>query len=269
MRGFQRIIKIFAIGFGVAIIANIFMAIISVLSLITNIGDRDTAVLQNDFVETYSMVEEIYIDSSTSTIVIKNGNEFKVEASNINDNISSEFKNGILKIKEKEKWFSNNMFSETITIYVPENEFLKKIEVEADVGEMYIDGIKAEILNLSQGAGILIISNSEFSRTNIEGGTGSIDITTSKLNDLEFESGVGKVEMQAQITGKSNISVGIGAMNISLIGNKEEYSITSKKGIGSIKIDNKDCSSDTVYGNGENIIKLEGGIGSIVIDFEQ
>ena len=75
--------------------------------------------------------------------------------------------------------------------------------------------------------------------------------------------------MEAYVTGNSRISAGIGEINLTLIGNKEDYQITADKGIGSIKIENQECSSNTTYGSGYNKIKIDGGIGSIIVDYKR
>lgn len=50
---------------------------------------------------------------------------------------------------------------------------------------------------------------------------------------------------------------------------KDNYKIIAEKGIGSIKIDGVEQGQESTYGSGENLIKLEGGIGSINIDFAE
>jgi len=66
------------------------------------------------------------------------------------------------------------------------------------------------------------------------------------------------VTLNAKITGKSKVECGIGELNVELIGDKEDYKIIAEKGIGSIKVNNIKQSSDTTYGTGNNVIKLEG-----------
>ena len=46
-------------------------------------------------------------------------------------------------------------------------------------------------------------------------------------------------------------------MNITLTGDKEDYKIYAEHGVGSLQIDGKEQNNSTIYGNGENTIKLE------------
>ncbi len=40
------------------------------------------------------------------------------------------------------------------------------------------------------------------------------------------------------------------------------------KGIGTIKIDGREIANQVIYGDGQNYIEVDGGIGSININFE-
>ena len=121
---------------------------------------------------------------------------------------------------------------------------------------------------MDHGAGILTITNSNFNNADIDGGAGKITINSSTLNNLDMDAGVGEVEIEANITGDSEINCGVGEVNITLLGNKDDYSIRTEKGIGSIKINNENQESNSVYGNGSNKIELEGGVGSISVSFK-
>ena len=81
--------------------------------------------------------------------------------------------------------------------------------------------------------------------------------------------GIGKFEVTSVITGNSKVNAGIGILELNIQGNKENYTIKTDKGIGSIKIDGKEVADNVTYGNGENNIKIDGGIGSIDIEFEE
>ena len=48
---------------------------------------------------------------------------------------------------------------------------------------------------------------------------------------------------------------------------KDDYFITLDKGLGNATINGKNMSGDTTYGTGENKLDIDGGLGSIQIDF--
>ena len=48
---------------------------------------------------------------------------------------------------------------------------------------------------------------------------------------------------------------------------KDDYCIILDKGLGNATINGKNMSGDTTYGTGENKLDIDGGLGSIQIDF--
>lgn len=268
MNNFQKVIKVFAICLAVFIMANICMLIFSGTAIFMHFDSNSNNKSLKEFNEIYQNIEIIDIDIASYNIEIKLGNEFKVEASTKNNLICKQI-NGKLKIEESRGWFFiNNNLSGEVVISIPEGTILKEINLDTGAGEIVIDKIQAEKFDLEHGAGVLKILNSKFNRTDIDGGAGKIEISSSELNNLDLDCGAGKVEVEANVTGNSKISAGVGEINLTLIGNKEEYQITAEKGIGNIRIENQECGSNTTYGLGDNRIKIEGGIGNIIIDYK-
>lgn len=268
MSGIQKVIKIFAIILSIFIILNIVSAIMFGLSMFANIGIRSDKIEVESFSETYQNINEIDIDAISSNIIIKKADKFKVEANNLRNQFSSKVINGKLKVEERKKWIFANNFAGQIVIYVPENTSLNKLKIDAGAGKIEIENIVADKFNLNQGAGIVKISNSGFNKTDIDGGAGKIEVSASVLNDLKLDAGVGKIELEAYIKGKSKIECGIGETDVTLLGEEKDYQIVAEKGIGSIRIQGKEQASNTKYGIGENEINIEGGIGSINLNFE-
>ena len=266
MNGIQKVIKILAICLGIIIIVNIFSACLYGLSFLTGIDYKEDKNL-NNFEEIYKNVEKIEINAIASNITIKSGNEFKVEAHNVEDNFSAQVNNKTLKIIEKQNIFNNN-YKGHIIVTVPNGTTLKKLSIDTGAGKFIINDISSNSFEMDHGAGILTITNSNFNNTDIDGGAGKITINSSTLNNLDMDAGVGEVEIEANITGDSEINCGVGEVNITLLGNKDDYSIRTEKGIGSIKINNENQESNSVYGNGSNKIELEGGVGSISVSFK-
>lgn len=269
MNGFQKTIKIFAICLAIFIIVNIIGGILTFLSIVTGVHFENDTVKVETFAETYTNVERIYVDSASSNIVIKPGNEFKVEANNLKNSFSSKARNGELRVKEEKAWFWNNNASGEIVIYVPHTITLDELKIDSGAGKINIADIKAYEFDLDQGAGVVTIENSKFSKTDIDGGAGEIKVKNSVLNNLKMNAGIGRIEIEAEIAGNSKIDCGIGEMKITLLGNEEDYNIKAEKGIGNIRINSKNQENDINYGNGKNKLKLEGGMGSIEVEFSK
>ena len=267
MSNIQKVIKILAICFGAFIITNIVAGVVFVLSITGNITMNNNKSF-DVYEKTYMNIANLDLDLSSTSINIIRGNEFKVIVNAVEDSITIKEIEGILKIEEKNQWLFNNNSEGMITISIPENIILNKLEIDAGAGKVLISDISVNKLDLNQGAGIIKISNSDFNFIDIDGGAGEITINNSVLNNLVLDSGVGAVKINSKILGNSEISSGVGEVILNLRGSKEDYFLNLEKGLGSITIDGVDFSNNTTYGAGLNSLRVEGGIGSIKINFE-
>jgi len=266
MNDIQKTIKFFAIFLAGVIIASILGGILWIISIFTDINLGNNNNNDNPINQEYINITHIDLELSKSSVTIKQGEKFKVETIDTNDVIVKDA-NRKLVIKEKKKWFFNNDRGEII-IYVPNSIKLEKIEIESGVGVTIIDSISSYDLDIDLGAGRLEVINSEFDNIDIDGGAGTIDINTSILNNLDLDSGVGKINISSYVTGNSKVDCGIGEFNITLLGNKDDYTIITDRGIGTIKIDGVEQGNNVKYGTGDNKLELNGGIGSINVNFE-
>ena len=101
----------------------------------------------------------------------------------------------------------------------------------------------------------------------IDGGAGSIVIENGKLNNIDLDMGIGKLSLTSEISGNNEIDAGVGDIDLNLIGTINNYKVKLDKGIGSAKFNKEKMKNNTYYGNGLNIIDINGGVGSIKIDF--
>lgn len=263
MNDVQKVIKYAAIVLSGVII----IAIISLLFEVVSSFLPDSESNIKNFYEEYQNIREIEIDSSYSKIIIQKGNKFSVDGSNINKKFTSSVNNGVLKINENSKKLWNKNYDGVITITV-DDTVLNKLELEHGAGKLTIDGISANKFELEQGAGKVEISNVTFLNTSIDGGAGEIVIDSASLKNLDLDIGAGKATLQAYLEGNSDIDCGVGALDINLLGSKEDYRITVNKGIGSVNIDGIKQNDGSIFGNGINTINLDGGIGSINVSFK-
>ena len=90
-----------------------------------------------------------------------------------------------------------------------------------------------------------------------------------KINNLEANLGVGDFNFVGKLIGKSEIDSGIGQININLLDSKENYRLEIDKGIGNVTIDNEEFQMNRIYGTGSNYLDIDGGVGSIKINFKE
>ena len=97
-------------------------------------------------------------------------------------------------------------------------------------------------------------------------GAGEINIDAISMNSLDLDMGVGELSLTSKLTGENKIDCGIGKINLSLIGSLEDYEIFLDKGIGKATINGNKMNADNTYGTGSNKLDIDGGIGSIDIE---
>ncbi len=265
----QKIIKYIAIAIAIFLIINIIGIILTIfagLGIFFNVKEAITNTENFEEVIDNYPIEEITnldIEINYSKLEIKNGDTFKIECNN--EKIYTEKKGNKIEIKEKNNWF-NKQETSNITIYIPENKIFERTEIEAGAGEINIDKLQTNNLTFSIGAGKVQINELEvFEKAEIEGGAGKADIISGELHNLDLEMGLGELNLTTKLIGNNVIEQGIGKLSINLTDNIENYKIRTSKGLGSITIDGNEVQDGNTYGNGENNIRIEGGMGAIEI----
>lgn len=270
MTQFQKVIKYLALALAFIIIINIATAVFSGLYALSNIyGDDNVKTSQKE--ETYNFnikkINKLDVDVKFTELVIKEGTKLRVETDN--KYIKVKEYNGELEIEEE----SHGLFSKvntTTTIYIPKDVKFNDISISTGAGKIKIDSLNAKYLDFDIGAGKTDIDKLNVSsKAEIDGGAGKLTISSGTINNLELNMGVGKTTITSKLTGRSEIDSGVGELNINILDTIENYEVRASKGIGSIKLDDESIKDNQTYGNGENRIIINGGVGSININFNK
>jgi len=280
----QRVIKYISIAFAIFLAVNIITGIIyavlagfSIFGFFSDFvseGSGAISINSNNrytFSETYENVENLTIECSVSRLVIKEGTELKVEAKNVDSNFSSKISGSTLKVREENRflWFNSGDITSEIIVYIPSNMNFGTVKISTGAGEVLISDIIMDRLKLDLGAGNVEISNIVVDEdTNINGGVGRVAIKDSVLTRLDLNAGVGNIEVSAEILGNTDINAGVGKLELNILGNKDEYRIKAKKGIGTFTIEGTSVSDNTTYGDGDNKINIDAGLGEVRVQFE-
>ncbi|MGN0447581.1 MAG: DUF4097 family beta strand repeat-containing protein [Acutalibacteraceae bacterium] len=271
MTAFQKVIKYVAIAFALCLIVSIFSGIITGISSISSLFISDgnaKPVGETKVYEIDGEVNSLSIDLAGTQLKIQTADKFFVESNHKYISVKNE--GGKLRITEAKELFnfaSNNI---TVILNIPQNFTFDNAEIDTGAGTVKIDSLSADVLDLTLGAGKADIKNlTANSRAEIEGGAGELNIDGGKLNNLDLEMGVGSLKLKSRIEGKSQLDYGVGETKLTLIGSREDYQIELDKGLGEAKLSGEEMKDDSVYGSGENHIDIDGGVGSLKIDFSQ
>lgn len=268
MSSLQKTIKYIAIAFAIFLSINIISGIIYGLSSLENIfhDDNNKVTRKLEELEIKNNASVLNIDVSSVNLIIKEGNYLKAETNN--KYITIKQKQNSLSITEKKHhWFSNNKNKELI-IYIPTNFSFENVVITAGASKVNVDKLSTNNLYLELGAGKVDINKLIVLKdTEIDGGAGKITIRSGDIHNLDLDMGVGSLSLTSKLTGNNYIDSGVGEMNLYLLGVLDDYRISLDKGIGSATIDGNNMSNDTKYGTGNNKLEIDGGVGSINIDF--
>lgn len=261
----QKAIKYAAIAFAIFLIVNIGIGIVSLLgSTLFIFSDNDDV---GDYAE-YTINEQIDsldIDINAAVIDVQTGDGFALESNC--EKLTVEEKNGTLVIEERSKKLFRKNKAEVI-LTIPKGYEFKKVRMVAGAGKVSIYELSAVTMDMNFGAGeVDIVGLTAGNDIKIEGGVGEVSIDRCELNNAKINMGVGEFNITGKLSGRSDIDYGVGEANLNLAGSKDDYTIEMNKGLGESKIDGNSVKSDIVYGDGENYIAIDGGIGEIEVDF--
>lgn len=270
MNNVQKVIKYIAITLAVVLIVGIITGILTIVGTIfgisTLIDMTNNNIAVHNFTKEYENIHSIEIDISSIDLELittaeTNVNNLKIEGLDIPTEYKFEENNGVLKVKGKSVKSNSKL-----VMYVP--NMLNDLDIDIGAGNIQIDNINTQEFSLGTGATNANINNLEVSRNaDIDAGTGNITIKDANISNLDVDAGIGKLEYTGYLNGFNDINCGIGKVELNLQGKESSYRITAEKGIGEVKINGNKVSGTQTLGNGSNIIKVSGGIGSLDIRY--
>lgn len=266
MTTLQKVIKYLAIAFAIFLTVSIIGGILSAVGLFGGLFSSD-AILEE--VKTYSVATDIHnldIEINAADLYIKEGDAFSVE-SNLKHLKVEE--GGLLTIQET-KIFTGTYSGAVLTVYVPAGTVFDNVNLTTGASRLTIENLTSGTLDFELGAGDVSIDSLVATKSaDIDGGAGRITITNGTLKDLDLDMGVGQLNLTSALTGNCQLDLGVGESNITLIGSKENYKLDLEKGLGNIFIDGVNVSDYGSSGNGTNKVEINGGVGSINVEFKE
>ena len=246
-----------------------FLIVLVILLVVALVGcASQPAVLKST--KTYSITKDIHsldVEINAADFVIVEGDTFSVESNLKKLSVSEE--EGVLKIVEKTR-FARNYNGASLKLCIPEGMTFENANIKTGASKLTSESFSAKTLELKTGAGRV-----EFYRlvasenANIKGGAGEIGIKDGSLNNLTLDLGVGELNMKAQLIGESDLKFGVGESDITLLGNRADYSFDIKNGVGNITVDGENSAFLANSTKGESLVKIKGGVGSTNITFQE
>lgn len=143
----------------------------------------------------------------------------------------------------------------TVWLLIPEGE-LEELELNNDAGEVYVAEAEAAEFSLNVGAGQAVV-----------------DSFTAREADLEC--GAGQITAMGTIQSEGDIGCGVGEIDLTLIGDKGDYTYNVDCGIGEVAVDGESIGGIGVSKSGDNghqgkkELSIECGVGSVSVNFTE
>ena len=247
------------------IVAALVLSLLTLTSCVSKI-DR---VGETKSYEIASEIHSLDIQIGAADFTIEHGDRFSVE-SNLSY-LSVCERNGVLAIIEED----HNQIGITdytdavLKLCVPSDIVFESVAITTGAAKLTVDSLSANYLELELGAGkVLFGCLNAYADADIEGGAGQITIESGMLSNLTLEMGMGELDLTAALLGNSNLSFGFGKSSLTLLGSEDTYTVDIENGLGNITVDGKTVTDFGSSGNGQNYIKIEGGVGTVDIVFK-
>ena len=279
MTGFQKFIKYAAIAFGIYLSITIVLALLGIARGLVRASKNDEfkdivtdreEYKTEDITRTYENIRNLEVNVEETELIIRNGDTFRIEGTNIPDRMEIEQEGNQLSISDEElpsSFFDGNM---VMTIYIPEDTKLDTIDLEinyvpADIQKLNATNLKLEIYNNYCEIDEIIADNMEFKNEE-----GNIDIYNAEIGRLLFDSESGVEDVSLDITENAEINLEYSYTDMNLIGKQEAYQISTKNQAGNIYIDGETITSNAeTWGSGSTKINLDNVNADIFISFRE
>ena len=279
MTGFQKFIKYAAIALGIYLSITIVLVLLGIArgfvgaSRNNEIRDlvRDREQYQTeDITRTYENIKKLEVNVEETELIIRNGDTFKIEGTNIPDRMEIEQDGNKLKVSDEEVSSSFSDENMVVTIYIPEDIKLDTIDLEinyvsADIQKLNATNLKLDIYNNYCEIDEIIADNMEFKNEE-----GNLDIYDAEIGRLLFDSEAGVEDVSLDITGNAEINLEYSYTDMNLIGTQEDYQINTKNQSGNIYIDGTTITSNSeTLGSGNAKVNLDNVHADIFISFRE
>ena len=263
MTSAQKLIKYLALAFAVFLVCAIALGLFEGINAL--LGIEVTKDIGTKYLYSYDIpgeVNEMEINISAADLRIIEGDKLSVNT--VDEDIMCVTVCNILKIGDKKSF---KVASDgAVVIEIPDVKQFERVKLSAGAGEVTVKSLVCEKLRIDLGAGDASLNELFVSGSaEINCAAGEFSVRSGEINGLDMELAVGDVSLECGLTGKSEINCGIGDINIILPEEAAFYRIKLDKGVCTATFNGKAMEDDTVYGDGENRIEIDGAVGDISI----
>ncbi len=278
MTGFQKIIKYGAIAFGIYLSITIVFVFLGIANgLVGGTKQSVSEIIQNiedptlrDISQEYTDIGNLDIHLETVEMTIKTGDIFKIEGLELPEKLEIKQDGNTLKISDEK--VSSNPYNKDyhLTLYIPEEQKLNKVDLEIEHICVTIEKITATNLKLDIDRGYCDIDNIIADNLEIDSEYGEIDMYNGETQKLIFDSDSGIEDMTVKVVENAQIDLEYSDTNMTFIGKQEQYQIHATNQFGNTYIAGTELESGSqTLGNGNRKINLKSKSANAHVDFKE
>lgn len=148
---------------------------------------------------TLDAFSNITADINVMDLTVTIGKNYSISYS-ANEKLIPEYevKDNTLTLKQKNLKFNNLAGNKkcTVTITIPDS--LQTLQIDANVGDVDVDGISAENLILNANVGDVDVTNCIFDQVKTDAAVGDVDFENTSFQNMEISNDVGDVSVSAK-----------------------------------------------------------------------
>lgn len=266
MNGAQKTIKGLAVALAIVIMVSVLSACVGAGMILSRVFSPNNAVvMEGDQITVgeeweVSKLDELKIELGAMSLRIERGDKFQVVA---NEEKIEVRKNGDrVEIEEKDfgwlQWWDK--VGGEVKVVLPEDVEIQKMTLDMGAGAVYAENLVAEELDLDLGAGRAEFDGLKVTRrAKIDGGAGVLIVRGAEMGKLDLDMGVGKVGIETSLSEDSKVSAGVGKLELTLVGEEDDYQVKFDQGLGSLSQDGISLDNP----NGRNLVEIDGGVEAI------
>jgi len=149
-----------------------------------------------------------------------------------------------------------------VTVTVPDPYSFGSVDIEFGAGKLIVHSLSSNDLSMELGAGSANFDNINVTGSaDIKEGAGELVISNGSIANLDLKCGAGATRVACALTGSSNVTAAVGAVDIDLKGSESDYGVSFQIGLGACYYNGEKLSRSGSYGSGENTVNITGGFG--------
>lgn len=166
-------------------------------NFVFSIGNANYSTEESATLEAF---ERISVDAAVMDLIVKEGTDYSLDYHATENLVMSyHVENGKLIISQKKKGSMNGINNAVMTLTVPAETQLERMDIKVDVGDVNVMDLDIVNMDVDLDVGDTTIERTTLEKGVIDGDTGDVELKDSSFVNLDISSDVGDVKVHSSI----------------------------------------------------------------------